>query len=235
LKYAKARQSSISTGFGIGNARLASRIQVNIRYCVSDIIHKRTVLWPAGLQGCFWHIKKYIKFFYFFSIFLEKIAVLVTKEGAAICFQEQLLCRGEVNLPLELTKREQDIVRRKFGKYCIEVLNGEALNYLEELDKVWEREVDFSNLNEDVLNQLYSCDGFSDTDYFQIMGMEVPVEDPDISDALRRLPEKKRMIILMAYFLDMTEKEIAECLDLVQSTVHYHKADSLRLLKEILE
>lgn len=136
---------------------------------------------------------------------------------------------------MELTKREQDIVRRKFGKYCIEVLNGEALNYLEELDKVWEREVDFSNLNEDVLNQLYSCDEFSDTDYFPIMGMEVPVEDPDISDALRRLPEKKRMIILMAYFLDMTEKEIAECLDLVQSTVHYHKADSLRLLKKILE
>lgn len=136
---------------------------------------------------------------------------------------------------MELTKREQDIVRRKFGKYCIEVLNGEALNYLEELDKVWEREVDFSNLNEDVLNQLYSCEEFSDTDYFQIMGMEVPVENPDISDALRRLPEKKRMIILMAYFLDMTEKEIAECLDLVQSTVHYHKADSLRLLKKILE
>lgn len=210
-------------------------IKINIRYCVLNIIHERTVLWPEGLQGCFWHIKKYLNFLYFYSIFPEKIAVLVTKEGAAICFREQLSCRGEVNLPLELTKREQDIVRRKFGKYCIEVLNGEALNYLEELDKVWEREVDFSNLKEDVLNQLYSCYEFSDTDYFQIMGMEVPVEDPDISDALRRLPEKKRMIILMAYFLDMTEKEIAECLNLVQSTVHYHKADSLRLLKKILE
>ena len=44
--------------------------------------------------------------------------------------------------------------------------------------------------------------------YFQIMGMEVPVKDEAISEALYRLPEKKRKIILMSYFLDMTEKEI---------------------------
>lgn len=35
LKYANAQQSSISTGFGIGNARRGSRIQVLITYDVS--------------------------------------------------------------------------------------------------------------------------------------------------------------------------------------------------------
>ena len=128
---------------------------------------------------------------------------------------------------MKLTKQEQDIVRRKFSKYCIEVLNGEALNYLEEIN--------FSDLGESILNQFCSYDEIPESDYFQIMGMEVPVRDEAISNALYRLPEKKRKIILMAYFLDMTEKEIAECMNLVQSTVHYHKADSLRLLKKILE
>lgn len=80
-----------------------------------------------------------------------------------------------------------------------------------------------------------SYDDFSETNYFQVMDMKVPVNGEDISDALRCLPEKKRTVILMAYFLDMTEKEIAESLDLVQSTVHYHKADSLKLLKKILK
>lgn len=136
---------------------------------------------------------------------------------------------------MKLTKQEQDIVRRKFGKYCIKVLEGEALNYLAELDRLWEREVNFSNLPEDLLNQLCSYDEFHETSYFQVMDMEVAVKDESISDALYRLPEKKRMIILMAYFLDMTEKEIAEYLNLVQSTVHYHKAESLRMLKKILE
>ena len=111
----------------------------------------------------------------------------------------------------------------------------EALNYLEELDRLWEQEINFSDLGESILNQFCSYDEIPESDYFQIMGMEVPVRDEAISNALYRLPEKKRKIILMAYFLDMTEKEIAECMNLVQSTVHYHKADSLRLLKKILE
>lgn len=136
---------------------------------------------------------------------------------------------------MKLTKQEQDIVRRKFSKYCIVVLNGEAKNYLEELDRLCNQEIIFSALKKEVLSQLSSYDEYSDADYFQIMGMEVPVKDEAISNALYHLPEKKRKIILMTYFLDMTEKEIAECMDLVQSTVHYHKVDSLRLLKKILE
>ncbi|NBH14788.1 hypothetical protein D3Z36_11540 [Lachnospiraceae bacterium] len=87
----------------------------------------------------------------------------------------------------------------------------------------------------DVREQLCSYDVFPETNYFQVMDMKVPFNGEDISDALRRLPEKKRTEIFMAYFLDMPEKEIAESLNLVQSTVHYHKADSLKLLKKILK
>ena len=39
----------------------------------------------------------------------------------------------------------------------------------------------------------------------------------------------------MLYFLDITKKEISVCLKLVQSTVHYHKNDSLRLLRKLME
>ena len=113
---------------------------------------------------------------------------------------------------MELTRQEKDIVRRKFCKYCIKVMEGEALYYLRQLEKQQEHEVCFSDLTADV-----------------------PVRDEDISDALKKLPERKRMIILMAFFLDMTEQEIADYYHLVQSTVHYHKAESLRMLKGILE
>ena len=89
---------------------------------------------------------------------------------------------------MKLTKQEQDIVRRKFSKYCIEVLNGEALNYLEELDRLWEQEINFSDLGESILNQFCSYDEIPESDYFQIMGMEVPVRDEAISNALYRLP-----------------------------------------------
>lgn len=136
---------------------------------------------------------------------------------------------------MELTSQEKEIVRRKFCAYCIKVLNGEALNYLNELKAQKEREVCFSELMQEEWNQLYTCDELQESNHFQVLDMDVPVKDDEISKALQLLPEKKRMIILMKYFLDMPEKEIAAYLNLVQSTVHYHKAESLRLLKKILE
>ncbi len=136
---------------------------------------------------------------------------------------------------MKLNRQEKEIVRRKFCTYCIKVLHGEALNYLDELDRQREREVIFSELLKKDLDALYCCDEYDMADYFTVMGRQVPVHNEWISMALKKLPVKKREIILMLYFLNMTEKEIADCLKLVQSTIHYHKDDSLRLLRKLME
>ena len=113
-------------------------------------------------------------------------------------------------------------------------MEGEALYYLRQMEKQQEREVCFSDLTAEQQNELSVYDDLLEINYFQVMDKDVPVRDEDISDALKKLPERKRMIILMAFFLDMTEQEIADYYHLVQSTVHYHKAESLRILKGIL-
>lgn len=136
---------------------------------------------------------------------------------------------------MELTRQEKDVVQRKFCKYCIKVMEGEALYYLRQLERQQEREVCFSDLTSEQERQLSAYDDLLEINYFQVMNMDIPVQDEDISAALKKLPERKRMIILMAFFLDMTEQEIANYYHLVQSTVHYHKAESLRMLKKILE
>ena len=101
---------------------------------------------------------------------------------------------------MELTKQEKDIERKKFCKYCIQVMEGEALYYLRQLKAQQDKEVCFSELTPEEQNQLSACDDLSEINYFQVMDMDVPVRDEDISDALKRLPERKRMIILMAFF-----------------------------------
>ena len=136
---------------------------------------------------------------------------------------------------MKLNRQEKEVVQRKFCTYCIKVLHGEALNYLDELDRQSEREVMFSELLQKDLDALYCCDDYDMADYFTVMGRKVPVRDEWISMALKKLPIKKREIILMLYFLNMTEKETADCLKLVQSTIHYHKEDSLRLLIKLME
>ena len=107
--------------------------------------------------------------------------------------------------------------------------------YLRQLERQHEREVCFSDLTPEQEKQLSVYDDFLEMNYFQVMDTDVPVRDEDISNALKKLPERKRKIILMAFFLDMTEQEIADYYHLVQSTVHYHKAESLRMLKMFLE
>lgn len=136
---------------------------------------------------------------------------------------------------MKLTIQEQEIVWRKFRSYCIKVIDGEVLNYLDELKKQKEHEICFSDLSTEQQNQLYTCDDILKSTHFRVMDMDVEVNDDEISEALGQLSEKRRMIILMTYFLDMKEAEIVQCMKLVQSTIHYHKAESLRLLKEFLE
>ena len=70
---------------------------------------------------------------------------------------------------------------------------------------------------------------------FQVMGQEVEVKNFLIAKALKHLPEKKRNVILMYYYLEMTESEIAEQMDLRQSTINYHRMNSLKELEEFLE
>ena len=50
----------------------------------------------------------------------------------------------------------------------------------------------------------------SDYTVFNILGIEVWVEDDQLSEALKTLTEKKRNIILLSYFMDMSDSEISE-------------------------
>ena len=129
---------------------------------------------------------------------------------------------------MKLNNQEKDIVRRKFCAYCIKVLRGEALNYFDELKRKQKREINFSDFFQKDLETLGYYDNYEIAENFIVLGNQVSIYDEGISQALKKLPSKKRDIILMP------EKEIAACLQLVQSTVHYHKSDSLKLLRKIL-
>ena len=58
------------------------------------------------------------------------------------------------------------------------------------------------------------------------------VRDDRLAKALRILPERKRDIVLLAYFLDMRDIEIAKQLCIVRGTVQYQRTKSLKQLKD---
>ena len=61
------------------------------------------------------------------------------------------------------------------------------------------------------------------------------IQDERLADALSQLPEEKRDIILLAYFLDMNDREIGEKLAMVRRTVQRRRTSTLCELKKRLE
>ena len=131
---------------------------------------------------------------------------------------------------------EEWTVRHQFDRLCKLALKGEVIDYQRHMAYRQKHEMMLSELPMKEWSKLFTMDEYEFDSYrFQVLGYDIEVKDTLIAEALQSLTEKKRNVILLSYFLDMTEKEIAECMNLVQSTVHYHKADSLRLLKKLLE
>jgi len=76
---------------------------------------------------------------------------------------------------------------------------------------------------------------FAQDHFFNVLGKNVVVKGDELAEALSSLPEQRRDILLLSYFLDMSDKEIGEKLNLVRRTVQYQRASSLKQLKQILE
>ena len=56
-----------------------------------------------------------------------------------------------------------------------------------------------------------------------------------LAEALHSLPDEKRQAVLLYYFFDMTDVEIAELMKVPRSTVQYRRTSSFELLKRYLE
>ena len=127
-------------------------------------------------------------------------------------------------------------LRHEFDRASILTIDGAAANYFKELDNRGKREISFSELSEAQLGKLYTVDEYSvENFFFQVLEYDIEVRDPRIAMALKKLTERKRDVILLYFFMDMNDVEIAKSMNLVRSTVCEHRKRSLEILKEILK
>ena len=52
---------------------------------------------------------------------------------------------------------------------------------------------------------------------------------------IKELTERKRNVILLSYFMEMSDADIAREMNLVRSTIHEHRTRSLEILRKIME
>ena len=127
-------------------------------------------------------------------------------------------------------------VMHQFDRLCQLALDGEAANYYRHMEYRRNHEVNFSDMTETELNSIFVMDKYDlDNSHFQVMGYDIEVKDILLVEALQALTEKKRNVVLLSYFLEMSNAEIAREMKLVHSTIREHRIRSLELLKKLME
>jgi RNA polymerase sigma factor (sigma-70 family) len=127
-------------------------------------------------------------------------------------------------------------IQHSFESFCKAVIRNEARNYSRDMKRRQDHEALFSGLTVQEYSSLVSPDAYpSKETLFCAAGHYITVRHEELAEAIAALPQDKRDIVLLAYFLGMTDKQIGKLLNLVRSTVQYKRKISLRELRQILE
>lgn len=133
--------------------------------------------------------------------------------------------------------RTQWEIRCAFNAYCKRSLMNEKLVAYRDMKRRQLREVGFSDLTQQEEDQLCTYDTYFANDEaeksFCVAGKEITAKL--LAEALHSLPEEKRETVLLYYFFDMSEREIAKFCNLSRTTVQSRRTSSMKLLKRYLE
>ena len=130
----------------------------------------------------------------------------------------------------------QKTIQCQFDCKLKKVVKGIVRNYRKELARRQAKEVSFCELPEIVVEKLIVWDDYeSEYTTFDVCGTEIRVLDEELAEALKQLPEQNRNIVLMFFFLDMSDSEIGEKLNINRSTSYRHRRNSLEEIKKQLK
>ncbi len=131
--------------------------------------------------------------------------------------------------------RHEEHKQHAFDSFCKKVLKCEAYNGYREISRRQKHEVSFSELPEDYMAQLAAWDRYPwEYTSFLVDGAVILIENDRLAKALNNLPQESRDILLMYFFLDMADGEIAAQLQLARKTVNNRRLRSYRLLKKLM-
>ena len=127
-------------------------------------------------------------------------------------------------------------VQNQFGGFCTRVLKNEANRIHNEYARQREIEKSLDAVTPEELEQIAVMDQyFQDDHVFEVLGKQVVVTGDLLAEAIAKLPDRKRDIILLTYFLGLTDREISKYLNIVHQTVSKNRIRILKELREILE
>lgn len=122
-------------------------------------------------------------------------------------------------------------IQNQFGGFCTRVLKNEANRIHNEYARQREKEKSLDAVTPEELEEIAVMDRYFHTDHiFYVFGDPVVVTGDLLAEAIGKLSERKRNIILLSYFLGLTDREISEHYHVARQSVSSQRA---RILKEL--
>ena len=126
----------------------------------------------------------------------------------------------------------------QYDSFCKLVLVCEMKDYKKMILRKMAKEILFSELmlihGYDLEHKKAGQEEIKDIFSIKVMGFDITIKNMLIAEAVLSLTEKGRNIVLMSFFLGMTDKEIGKMLHLGQSTVNYHKNNNMKKMRKLV-
>ena len=128
-----------------------------------------------------------------------------------------------------------------FAAFCNVVLRNAAINAYRDFGRRQKHEVSLDYLMSETPFEPFSTDNYFEQyvyekpTVFVVKGKEVVIESERLAHALATLPEQKRTVLLMYFFLGYTDTKIGNEYGRSRSTVNYWKLAALKQLRKELE
>ena len=137
------------------------------------------------------------------------------------------------------SEQYREHIEHTFNAFCKIVLYHAALGVYKKLRKKQQFEVSLDYLREfDFEPVATTNECFVKYDVptaFTVRGKTVIVESEQLATALLRLPEKRREVLFLRYYLGYSDTEIGRLFGVCRSTIFRKRKRALRLLRKEME
>lgn len=136
------------------------------------------------------------------------------------------------------TEQYREHIECTFNGFCKTVLYHAAINAYRDLRRKQQHEVSLDYLREYDIEPTSTDEYFvvyDEPTVFSVFGETIIVESELLAKALLRLPEKRREILFLRFYLGYSDIEIGEMTGRCRSSVNRRKNYALRLLRKEME
>ncbi len=135
----------------------------------------------------------------------------------------------------DYTAEEWEAMPKKFDLFCKTVIENSVKNQIRGYLRHCMR---YKVVSTDELTELFEgvCDEYlSEKTELKVEDESIFFESMELAEAIKRLPERKQTVLLMAVALGYSMGEVAEKLNITEKTATNYKYQALKLLREEMD